>query len=87
MTNTTYNGWTNYATWRITLEFFDGYNPFEQEKNAFDLMESLCSYVKECLEMNCENDTTLSYALSFIEDVNWYEVAEHLIKEEVQNEN
>lgn len=21
---TTYNGWTNYATWRVNLEIFDG---------------------------------------------------------------
>ena len=24
MSNTTYNGWTNYATWRVNLEVFDG---------------------------------------------------------------
>ena len=24
MTDNTYNGWTNYATWRVNLEIFDG---------------------------------------------------------------
>jgi hypothetical protein len=24
MSDKTYNGWTNYATWRIHLEIFDG---------------------------------------------------------------
>mgnify|MGYP003348713519 CR=1 FL=1 len=24
MSNTTYQGWTNYATWRVMLELFDG---------------------------------------------------------------
>ena len=24
MTDKTYNGWTNYATWRVNLEWFDG---------------------------------------------------------------
>jgi len=24
MSDTTYNGWSNYATWRINLEVFDG---------------------------------------------------------------
>ena len=24
MTDKTYNGWTNYATWRVNLEVFDG---------------------------------------------------------------
>ena len=26
MTNETYNGWTNHATWKINLEWFDGYD-------------------------------------------------------------
>ena len=25
-TDNTYNGWTNYATWRVNLELFDGDN-------------------------------------------------------------
>jgi len=29
----TYNGWTNYATWRINLEMFDGYNPIDEHSN------------------------------------------------------
>ena len=28
-TNTTYNGWTNYATWRVNLEIFDGFDPYD----------------------------------------------------------
>ena len=27
MTDTKYNGWTNYATWRVNLEMFDGFEP------------------------------------------------------------
>ena len=27
MKNDTYNGWTNYATWRVNLEIFDGLDP------------------------------------------------------------
>jgi hypothetical protein len=26
MSDTKYNGWTNYATWRVNLEMFDGAN-------------------------------------------------------------
>ena len=26
MDNKTYNGWFNYATWRINLEIFDGFD-------------------------------------------------------------
>ena len=33
MKKETYNGWTNYATWRINLEIFDGlYSDMEGEK-------------------------------------------------------
>ena len=24
-----YNGWTNYATWRVNLEMFDGCDPYD----------------------------------------------------------
>jgi len=87
MTQTTYNGWTNYPTWRIALEFFDCYNPFEYETDIYDLSKLLQNYVEEHLLMECNNDTTLSYAHAFISDVNWYEIAENIIQEEVSNEN
>jgi hypothetical protein len=35
MTNDTkYNGWTNYATWRVNLEMVDGYDPDGQAVSA-----------------------------------------------------
>jgi hypothetical protein len=44
MTNTDYNGWTNYATWRVNLEIFDGMEPREwiqEEKDPYDLSQIL----------------------------------------------
>lgn len=70
-----YNGWTNYATWRINLEWFYGAEPMGDA-------DYLSEYVKECLEQNCDNETTLSYAMAFLSDVNWYEIAENLNSEE-----
>ena len=35
MTTTTYNGWTNYATWRVHLEIFDSL-PLEDFSDADD---------------------------------------------------
>ena len=36
-----YNGWTNYATWRVNLEIFDGYDPYDaghdSATSAYDL--------------------------------------------------
>lgn len=86
MTNTTYNGWTNYATWRIALEWFDGFNPNESESDPSELSICLEDYVTEYLSQDLPNEMTLSYALAFISNVNWFEIAEHLIQE-VTNEN
>lgn len=72
MTNETYNGWTNYATWRVALEYFDGFEP-DYEMGA----ESCKDMVTEHLEEQGRG-TTLDYALAFVSDVNWKEIAEHL---------
>ena len=70
-TKTTYNGWTNYSTWRIMLENFDG------EERQLDA-EECKEIVEEYLELQCDNEMTLSYALAFLNDVNWYEIADAL---------
>lgn len=36
MTDDTYNGWTNYATWRVNLEMFDGMSPRDFDHNLRD---------------------------------------------------
>lgn len=82
-TRTTYNGWHNYATWRIALEWFDNFNPDENETDVYDLSKTLEAYVTETLEeMTVQSTLVLDYALSFVSDVNWYEIAEHLINEQ-----
>ena len=75
------NGWTNYETWRVNLEIFgDCYEDFlDYDK------DSLKEYVQEMLEMDCNNKTTLSYATAFINNVNFYEILEHI--ENYKNEN
>ena len=87
MNTNTYTGWTNYATWRIALEWFDGFNPCEGEDNAYQLSKQLSNYVEESLSLDLSNSMVLDYAFAFIADVNWYEIAEHLIEEGVENEN
>jgi hypothetical protein len=32
--DTKYNGWTNYATWRVNLEMFDGFDAREYFTDA-----------------------------------------------------
>jgi hypothetical protein len=71
ITKTDYNGWTNYATWRVMLENFDGE---ERELSSEECKEM----IEEYLELQCDNELTLSYALAFINDVNWHEISDAL---------
>ena len=74
-----YNGWTNYATWRVNLEMFDGYDPDGSPVDAGMLRDM----AEEYIGMDCENKSGLAYsyakafAMAFLADVNWHEIAEH----------
>lgn len=71
MSNNTYNGWTNYATWRVNLEMFDGFDDESMEADDYKLMAI------ESIEADCTPEgIALDYALAFIDDVNWHEIAE-----------
>ena len=78
MKSETYNGWTNYATWRISLEWFEsGYDYFDANRELYQLATELEEYVTEAICSYGDN-VAISYALAFISDVNWYEIAEHI---------
>ena len=66
----TYNGWTNYATWRINLEMFDG-------SEQYWTPESAREFVEEIIIDSTPEGVARDYALAFISDVNWYEIAQH----------
>jgi hypothetical protein len=71
-----HNGWTNYATWRVNLECFDDMESC-QGMDA-DTCEEI---VREHLESQ-SSALALDYAMAFVADVNWREIAEHLKEEE-----
>ena len=71
MSNKTYNGWTNYETWRINLEFFDGLeNDFWENQDA----ESLRDMMDEYLIENTQEGLARDYALAFVNNVNYHEI-------------
>ena len=70
-TNTTYNGWTNYATWRVNLEMFDGCECYYSPESARE-------FVEESIEESSSEGIARSYAMAFLSDVNWYEISQHL---------
>jgi hypothetical protein len=75
----TYNGWTNYATWRINLEIFDGLD-FTEEDGYSITADGLRDLAEEIVFNGCENTLAESYARAFMSDVNWYEIAEHILE-------
>ena len=78
----TYNGWTNYETWRVNLELFDSSHFLENDgyswNDTYDLKNELCEYVEEFIIESTREGLARDYALAFLADVNWYEIAEHL---------
>lgn len=75
-----YNGWANYETWRVMLEYFDG-------ATAEDLTgdEDRKITPAECREIIDEfihennrdtHPTVLDWAASFVARVDWQEVAD-----------
>ena len=85
MKNVNYNGWTNYATWRVSLEIFGGYD-FE-DYNPEEITATFCEeWAEELIFQNSNDDILASYAQAFLSDVNWYEIAEN-IKETLQEIN
>ena len=72
-----YNGWSNYATWRINLEIL-GDMEFKDQVSADYLQE----IVYDCVFTSKDVDgLAKDYALAFLRDVNYYEIAEHINKE------
>lgn len=88
-----YNGWTNYATWRINLEIFDGVpaNDFDGvddlEPNIYEISLQLKDFAEEIIFSDCRYDERRpsnlmeDYARAFLSDVNWYEIAQHMVND------
>jgi hypothetical protein len=82
---TKYNGWTNYATWRVNLELCEGIlesasrDRCPRFTDAGDLADWLKDQVDDVLTDfgTREEGIALDYARSFVSDVNWYEIASH----------
>ena len=75
---TDYNGWTNYATWRVNLEIL-GDIEFEEIVTADDLKE----IVEDCVFNNTVEKDCLAayYARAFVSEVNFYEIAQSINEE------
>jgi hypothetical protein len=102
MTDTKYNGWTNYSTWRVNLEIFDGLDisEFDGINDKVDpelicphtlaeaLQERAEYYIFECdghrYDERRPSSLMEDYARAFLSDVNWFEIAQHMISDFVE---
>lgn len=80
-----YNGWSNYATWRIKLELWDNDSMWEDREytSITDFADDIKDTTENILTEQAGKDSqiVLDYALAFIADVNWYEIAEHIAED------
>jgi len=79
-----YNGWTNYATWRVNLEIFDGIEAEDMGWNRldlYDLAQAMKDYANEIIEMDVKEGLALDYARAFVSEVNWTEIAKHMLED------
>lgn len=83
--DTRHNGWTNYATWRVHLEIFDGKDTdyFLSEITAADtytLSQSLKEFAEAVIsDFEAPEGLAMDYARAFLAEVNFYEIAQHMI--------
>ena len=85
-TKETYNGWSNYTTWRVNLEMVkpEFYVSLCSEENfkyesVFNFSEALKFDIEDSLTLGADDDSkAYQYAMAFMSDVNWYEIAHHV---------
>jgi len=84
MQDKTYNGWTNYATWRVNLELFDSFDPREYftdgngKLDKSELADNLMCWADEAV-IGGHASLLADYARAFPLEVNWHEIAEHMV--------
>lgn len=74
-----YNGWHNYATWRVNLEVWDSYEFDDEQK--FDTLSDLSEWLRDMTEewvIEGREGLIADYAQAFLNEVNYYEIAEHI---------
>lgn len=79
------NGWTNYATWRVFTDLFDGVNikeEFSSKPGLGQVMEWARERAFAAIENGNPDETrAFFYASAFLNSVNWAEIARYLLTE------
>lgn len=84
MSQNTYNGWTNYATWRVNLEMIDGSHwqtQINEYAGAYELGQAMKDWAEGYIIETSKEGLAQDYALTFLSEVCWYEIALSLIND------
>ena len=82
-----YNGWTNYATWRINLEIIGDIDWYETEHVDVDYLQELVENIVFDNYGPPKNGFMEDYARAFLNKVNYHEILEHILDEkEIQKQ-
>lgn len=78
-----YNGWANYATWRVMLEIFDGMSARDltgRNVPAVSELKDACrEYAEQIIEDTTQEGLGRDYALAFLAEVEWWEIADSIL--------
>ena len=79
MSDNKYNGWTNYATWRINLELFSDMD-VEDYFDEFPDVDELKDYAENVIFENYHGTLGLveDYARVFLSEVNYNEILQEM---------
>ena len=83
-----HSGWTNYATWRVNIEMVDS-GHYTESGITYELVVDLAEAIKENCELYLQDKAggyggeglNHNYAMAFLDDVNWYEIAENMAED------
>ena len=83
-----HNGWTNYATWRINLELFDDYRVWDEHlmRDVYELANHLRDDAHELIECQSTEGLARDYAMAFLDEVNWEEIARNMLSDVEEGE-
>ena len=86
-TNTTYNGWTNKATWQVNLWMGDYFNALANDSGWSENIEGFSDELEQVTwdslnELGVTKEASLlqDMILSYMAEVNWKELAENAME-------
>lgn len=93
-----YNGWSNYATWRVNLEIVDditsrmGNEIEDGDLERFASVSDLATYLSEEVDdiisdYGTRKGLEVDYARAFLSEVDWFEIAQHWTDELVASDD